>query len=186
MTKEVRMKMSIAHAGKTHTEEARAKMSIAKTGPNHPMFCKTHTEEARAKMSGPNHSMFGKTLPEETRAKMSLAQTGPNNHMFGKTHTEEAHAKMSESKKGPNNPAAKPVCVFGKLYAAASVASDTLRDVCDTRSEGNFISEWARKPKHQHNVFRVSKEFYEYMKDTAEIITRDMYGQWSHLAVTRS
>ena len=141
------------------------------------------TKEVRMKMSnahkGPKNHMFGKTHAEEALAKMSIAKTGPNNPFFGKTHSEEVRDKMSDAQKGPKNHKSKPVCVFGKLYDAASIASDTLCDVCDTRSQGNFIKDWTYTSKHQHNVFYVSKEFYNAMIGTSEIITRYMYEQWS-------
>jgi hypothetical protein len=169
--------------GKMHTEASRSLMSAAHSGENHPNFGKTLSEEHRAnissKLSGENHPFFGKTLSEEHRANIAAAKKGEKNPFFGKTHTEEALAKMSITQKGPKNHNSKPVCVFGKLYDAASIASDTLCDVCDTRSKGNFIKEWTYTSKHHHNVFYVSKEFYNAMFGTSEIITRYMYEQWS-------
>ncbi|AGE59896.1 GIY-YIG catalytic domain-containing endonuclease [Acanthocystis turfacea Chlorella virus TN603.4.2] len=163
MSKEVRMRISIANIGRTITEAHRAKISIANIG-------KTLTEEHRAKISIAN---IGKTHTEESRAKMSK-------NMLGKKRSKEACAKMSEyRKKSTFKPNSKPICVFGKLYGSVKDASDTLRDVCDTIRDDNFMKTWIKHKKHQHNVFYVSKEFYNTMKDTTEIITRDMYERWT-------
>jgi len=86
--------------------------------------------------------------------------------------------KKSESKKGEKHHLAKSTCAFGKLYPTATDASDTLREVCNTKSEGNFIKDWIKNKKHQHNVFYVTKDFYEQYKNTDECVTRDMYDQF--------
>jgi hypothetical protein len=161
MSKEACMRVSIANTGKIRTKEMRAKISKGLTG-------KTLTEAHRANIS---IAHIGKTHTKEARAKISIAH-------IGKTHTEVSCAKMSKKKKGENNPKAKPISVFGKLYGTAKDASNILRDVCDTTSNGNFMTEWTKRKKYQHNVFYVSKEFYTEMRDTAEIITRDMYENW--------
>jgi len=154
--------------GKHHTEEARTKISISNTG-------KIRTKEARANIS---KGKTGKTFADEHRVNLSIAKTGEKHPMFGKHHKKETRAKMSEKIKGDKHPFAKPICVLGKLYGSAKNASDILRDVCDTISDDNFIKLWARRKNHQHNVFYVSKEFYNTMKGTAEIITRDLYENW--------
>jgi hypothetical protein len=155
--------------GYRHSKESRIKMSELQKGEKHPNFGKTLPEETRVKMS---IVRFGKTHTKEARAKISIAH-------IGKTHTEVSCAKMSKKKKGGRNHNSKPICVFGKLYDAASTASDTLREVCYTTTNGNFMAKWAKRKKHQHNVFYVSKEFYKEMKDTTDIITHDMYEKWT-------
>ncbi|AGE50107.1 GIY-YIG catalytic domain-containing endonuclease [Acanthocystis turfacea Chlorella virus Canal-1] len=172
MLKETRMRMSESKKGKknsmygrSHTEEARTKISILNTG-------RRRSEEERAKLSyinsGENHHNFGKTTPEEVRAKISKS-------MIGKTHTEEARKKLSDAAIGDKNHKSKPICVFGKLYDSASTASKILCDVCVAKNIRNMI----KRKKHQHNVFYVSKEFYKEMRDTTEIVTRDMYESWN-------
>jgi len=191
--------------GKSHTEESRSKISGRMSGENHPLFGKGHTNESRVIMSiaksGENHPFFGKIRPEETRAKISESKLGnsqteetrakisekmigENNHMYGKSHTEESRAAISEKLSGENNVKSKPICVFGKLYGAASTASNTLREVCDTTSKGNFMKNWVHHKKHQHNVFYVSKNFYLVMKDYTGYITHDMYTNWTTTADT--
>ncbi|AGE59552.1 GIY-YIG catalytic domain-containing endonuclease [Acanthocystis turfacea Chlorella virus OR0704.3] len=200
VSKETRMNISIAKRGKPRSEEVRAKLSESQKGEKGYWFGKTLPEETRVKMSaansGENCFWFGKTLPEEMRAKISDSLYGEKNPMFGKTHTEESRskmsvshigkthteevrAKMSETRKRGKHPNSKPICVFGKLYDSASTASDILREVCMTTSDNNFIVGWAKRKKNQHIVFYVSKEFYNAMKDTAEIITHDKYEKWS-------
>jgi group I intron endonuclease len=182
-SKDSRMQMSIAKSGekhpfwgKTFSEVHRAKMSKSKKGEKHPMFGKHHTEESRAKMS---EKHIGKTLSEETRSNISIGQTGEKNHNFGTTLSEETRTKLSIALSGEKNSKSKYICVFGKLYESASMASKALREVCDTTSQFNFISEWVRRKKHEHNVFYVSKEFYKEMKDYTECITLHMYNGWS-------
>jgi group I intron endonuclease len=192
--------------GRKHKEEVCANISKSKKGKNHPNFGKTLPVETRAKISeknsGENHPNFGKTAPEETCIRMSESKKGEKNYWFGKTFPDEMRAKMSESKKGENHPNfgktlpeetrvkistaqvggknhnSKPLCVFGKLYASASTASNILREVCDTAREDNFMVSWVKRKKHQHNIFYVSREFFTIMKDTDLCITRDLYEQW--------
>ncbi|AGE57539.1 GIY-YIG catalytic domain-containing endonuclease [Acanthocystis turfacea Chlorella virus NTS-1] len=178
-SKETRMKMSVAKSGERHhffgktlSEETRTKLSIANSGENNYWFGKSHAVETRAKISaaisGENNPNFGKTFSEETRSKISKSMTG-------KKRTEETSVKMSVAKQGENNPKSKPICAFGKLYDTASNASNTLREVCDTKDKGNFMSRWVGNKKHKHNVFYVTKEFYATMKVLKECITLEMY-----------
>jgi hypothetical protein len=160
-TKEARIKMSLSHNGKTIPKETCMKMSLSRSGELHHNFGKTLPEVTRAKIS---LSLTGKTQTKETRVKRSLSSTG-------KKRSKEIRAKIS----GDRNPNSKPICVFGKLYGTVSMASDTLREVCDTNANGNFMKYWIQKPEHQYNIFYVTKEFYNNMKDSMEIITRDMY-----------
>lgn len=60
----VKMKISLAHKGRTHTPEARANMSKAHIG-------NRHTQATRAKMG---KSRIGGKITEETRAKRSKAR----------------------------------------------------------------------------------------------------------------
>ncbi|AGE59554.1 GIY-YIG catalytic domain-containing endonuclease [Acanthocystis turfacea Chlorella virus OR0704.3] len=161
VSKDSRMKISITLTGRTIPEEVRAKISVS--------------------TSGEKHHSYGKPCPEEVRAKISASQTGEKHHLYGKTRPEEVCAKMSESKKRGKHPNSKQICVFGKLYDSASTASDTLREVCATVSNDNFMTKWVHKKKHQHNIFYVSKKFYNTMKNSTEIITYDMYERWSTL-----
>lgn len=77
------------------------------------------------------------------------------------------------------NERAQPVCVFGKLYGDVSEASDVLRQMCNITDNGKTMKIWVSSKKHKYNVFYVTKEFYEEMKDTARCITQDMYNAWS-------
>ena len=77
------------------------------------------------------------------------------------------------------NESARPVCIFGKLYGNASETIDMLRKVCNVTDNGSSVKIWVNSKKHQHNVFYVSKEFYEAMKDSTGCITREMYNTWS-------
>jgi len=84
--------------------------------------------------------------------------------------------KVSVAKKGEKHPLAKPICVFGKLYPAASVASDILREVCNTTTDRiDFLVDWTRRKKHKYNVFYVSKDFYEKYKDATQCVTKEIY-----------
>ena len=58
------------------------------------------------------------------------------------------------------------------------MASDMLREVCNTKSKGNFMSDWVNRKKHQHDVFYVTNEFYERYKNTTERVTREMYDEF--------
>jgi hypothetical protein len=166
------------------SEETRRKLSISHYGEKNYWFGKRHTKESREKMSeklrGESNHWLGKRHTEETRAKMSEKLSGKNSPWFGRKHTSESRQRMSEKhkdgkNKGGKHSLAKPICVFGKIYGAASEASDILRDVCDTNNKGNFIADWVRSKRHQHNVFYISKGFYESMVDTTICITREMY-----------
>ncbi|AGE59711.1 GIY-YIG catalytic domain-containing endonuclease [Acanthocystis turfacea Chlorella virus TN603.4.2] len=175
-----------------HTKESRMKMSESKKGENHYNFGKTLPESTRVKLSEANkgekngmygrtgdlNPFFGQTHTEKARAKMSEKLRGENSPWFGRKHKDDTRKKMSDNQRGGKNKSAKPICVFGKLYGAASDASETLREVCDTTDKGNFIKKWVNYKKHQHNVFYISKEFYEKMKDFTECITLDMYDTW--------
>ncbi|AGE56565.1 GIY-YIG catalytic domain-containing endonuclease [Acanthocystis turfacea Chlorella virus NE-JV-2] len=161
--------------GRKHTEEELASMSEWQKGEKSPMFGKTLPEEVRAKISeklrGENHPLFGKSPTEEIRIKISIGN-------IGKKHTEDTRASMSIARTGGKNYNSKPVCVFGKLYDSASTASKLLREVCNTTSEYNFIAKWIQKPIHHHNIFYVTKEFYNETKYATKIITRDVYEHW--------
>jgi hypothetical protein len=127
-------------------------------------------------MTGELNPFYGKKHTVETLAILSIKLSGENSPWFGKHHTEKTKHKQSESQKGEKNHSAKPICVFGKLYPAAVVASDTLREVCETKSKGNFMKNWVqRKPEV---AFYVVKEFYEFMSGEDEQITREMYDEW--------
>ncbi|AGE56555.1 GIY-YIG catalytic domain-containing endonuclease [Acanthocystis turfacea Chlorella virus NE-JV-2] len=137
------------------SKETCMRISIAISGEKHRLFGKSHTEETRKKMSekqsGENHPMFGKRITEKTRAKLS----GINNHNYGKTFSEQTLAKLS----GGNSPNSKPLCAFGKLYDAASTASNTLCEVCNTKTKGNFMRYWIHKKNIQRVYFTFPKSF---------------------------
>lgn len=175
-----------------HSKEVRMIMSESKKGEKNPMFgrCgelapmhgKTHSEGTRTNISS---KLTGRKLPETHRANISIGLTGHSHTIEtrakmsikhkGKKFTDEHRANLSESNKSGKNTKAKPLCAFGKLYGSAGEASNILRDVCNTKDKGNFMSKWVRKPEHYHNVFYVSKKFYKEMKDTVVCITHDMY-----------
>ncbi|AGE55793.1 GIY-YIG catalytic domain-containing endonuclease [Acanthocystis turfacea Chlorella virus MN0810.1] len=170
-----------------HSKDVLKTMSESKKGEKNPMFGRSHTKEARAQISAAqsseNHRLYGKTVPEDTRKKMSISHSGENNHMYGKTHTKETRAKISEKNKGENHPNfgktlpeetcaklsesmkgeknhnSKPICAFGKLYGSASIASDTLRDVCNTAIKGNFMKDWATRKKISTTSFTFPRSF---------------------------
>jgi hypothetical protein len=145
--------------------ERRVEYSIRMSGDNNPMFGKTwsKTPEQVAKTSGENHGMFGKT--------------GADHPAFGKTwsKTPEQVAKFS----GENNHKSKPICVFGKVYPAASTASNTLRAEHAPNRKDNFINQRTRIKKHMPYTFYVTKEFYVHaLMFGMENITRDFYENW--------
>lgn len=174
--------------GRKKTEEELAKMSERMSGENNPMFGK---KGELSPIYGENNGMFGKTGEQnpffgkqhtvESRAKMSEKLAGENSPWFGRKHTKETRAKQSEKQKGEKNHSAKPVCVFGKLYGAGSVASDILRDVCDTKSNGNFIKSWVQRKSDV--AFYVDKRFYDSMRAQDIQITREMYDNWVNSTV---
>jgi hypothetical protein len=146
---------------------------IAKTsGENNGMFGNGHL------ISGENHPLYGKFGADHPsfcntwqKTQEHIAKTsGENNGMFG-------IKGIDNPTYGIKNGQAKQICVFGKLYGAASDASNTLREVCNTRDKGNFIKTWATR-KNMYNVFYVIKDFYELMCDKEGQITREMYDDW--------
>jgi group I intron endonuclease len=165
------------HYGKKRPLEVVEGMSERMMGENNPMFGKGLFGEKNGMYgrTGELNPFYGKTHSQETIAILSekCANFGEKNGMFDKKHTPESRKLMSE-----NNSSNKPICVFGKLYYGAANASDTLREVCDTKAKGNFMKLWVHQPKHQYNIFYVTKEFYDLMKDAEERITRDMYEEW--------
>lgn len=85
------------------------------------------------------------------------------------------YEKQGLSQSGGKNHAAIPVCVFGKLYPAASMASETLRTIYNLKK--NFVSRWIHRTKNPEKIFKVSKEFYELYKDV-ENVTKEMYDKF--------
>jgi hypothetical protein len=71
------------------------------------------------------------------------------------------------------------VCVYGKVYPAASTASDILREEYAPHSKKKFIADWVNTKMRKNDVFYISKDFYKYVKDN-EIgnINKDMYENW--------
>lgn len=183
-----RIKQLIRLIGKTWSwaPEKRANVSgenhwcFGKLGPEHPAFGKTWTLtlEQRANRSGENSYLFGKT--------------GTGHPAFGKKKTQEQIAKSSGQNHGMfGKPGAmlgktgalchnsKPVCVFGKVYPAAIIASDELRKNHAPNRQDNFIKEWMRTKKHQPYTFYVMNDFYVHaLLFDIENITRIFYDQW--------
>lgn len=87
ISEETKLKMSVAHSGKTHSQEHRTKNSISKMGNTHTLGFK-HSNETIAKMV-----VAKKNISNETRAKMSEWQ-------IGKKHSKETMAKISKSLMG--------------------------------------------------------------------------------------
>lgn len=85
------------------------------------------------------------------------------------------YEKISSSQSGGKSYMAIPVCVFGKLYAAASVASETLRTEYNLKK--NFVSTWIHRDKNPHEIFKISKDFYELYKDVNNV-TKEMYDEY--------
>jgi group I intron endonuclease len=169
-------------------------------GVNHHRFGKKFkkTPEQIAKTSGENNYMFGKKgklspsfgrkKTDEELANMSVRMIGENNPMFGNGHLTSGERNGMFGIKGIDNPTygdkngqSKQICAFGKLYGSASVASNTLREVCDTKSKGNFMKDWIRSKPDV--AFYVTKGFYEFMSGKDEQITRKMYDDWLSLTV---
>lgn len=193
-----KLKISMSKIGITHTVEARANMSMSrkgikngffgkkhkndtiekwsltKSGENNPMFNRKHTPESLTKISNAHKN---KCVSLETRAKLSVAN-------IGKKHTLESLVKMSTSKIGILNSSAKPICVFGKLYPAAVIASDILRKEYKTKNKGNFVKELTKTKKHRYTVFYVSKKFYDYaLKEDLDTITFQMYENYCNITL---
>jgi len=180
MSLETRTKISESNAGENNPMYGRRGDLSPIFGEKHPMYGR------RGELSpvlGEKNGMYGKKHTDEARQMMSekCANPGEKNGMFNKNHTNEAKQKMSEAAKkrtGEKSSRGIAVCVFGKLYGSASIASDMLREECDTISNGNFIKAWAKSKKHKEYCFYVTKEFYILMKDSEEYITRAMYDEY--------
>lgn len=182
LSEETKEKIRQANVGKTHTEETKAKMSLKQSGENHPMFGKHHSEEAKEKI---RQTSLGRTHTDETKEKLREINIGRivsdetkeklRKVNIGKTLTEETKIKLSAISIGSNNPRAKPIVAFGKLFACGKYASDHWRAEKAPDKEKNFITEWTKTKKYSHDVFWVSKYFYEKYKDSEEYITREMY-----------
>ncbi|ABT15672.1 hypothetical protein FR483_N387R [Paramecium bursaria Chlorella virus FR483] len=181
----------------THSKETRAKMSERLLGEKNPMYGKTHTEESKQKMreaqTGAKNPMYGHTW---AKTPEQIAKTsGQNNGMFAKTGIEhylfnkfDAEHPAFGTKRTPeqivnisgkNNHNSKPICVFGKAFPAASVASNALRAEHAPKSNRNFINDWTRNKQHKPYTFYITKEFYKYAtENNLENITRDFYDKW--------
>jgi len=172
ISEETKQKISNTTTGKVLSEETKQKISESQTGESNSMYGKNHSDETKQKMS---ESQRDKIVTEETKKKISESNKG-------KTRTEEAKKRMSDSHKGKStgeqNSQSKPTCAFGKLYASASIASNILRNICDTKSQGNFLISWAKSKKHENDVFYVTKEFYNKYRNYDKLITRTMYDEF--------
>ncbi|AGE58032.1 GIY-YIG catalytic domain-containing endonuclease [Paramecium bursaria Chlorella virus NW665.2] len=188
ISKETRAKISERMLGEKHP-------NFGKKGPEHPTFGYKKTPEQIAKTSGENNGMFGNghLTSGEHNGMFGNGHliSGEKHGMFGRTWTKtlEQIAKTSNEKhgmfgnghliSGEKHGKSKPVCVFGKVYPAASTASNVLRAEHAPNNKHNFVNDWTRNKKHQPYTFRVTKEFYIHallfdIKD----ITRDFYDTW--------
>jgi hypothetical protein len=95
ISEETRLRLSISHKGKKHTEEQKAKISKSISGENHPMYGKKHGDETRSRMQESAKNRL--PITEETRHKLSNATSGENNPMFGKDFSEVHRKKMSKA-----------------------------------------------------------------------------------------
>jgi len=157
----------------THSKETRAKMSERLSGEKNPMYGHTWTKtpEQIAKTSGQNNGMFAKTGIEHYLFNKLDAE----HPAFGTKRTPEQIVNIS----GKNNHNSKPICVFGKAFPAASVASNALRAEHAPKSNRNFINDWTRNKQHKPYTFYITKEFYKYAtENNLENITRDFYDKW--------
>ena len=165
--------------GYKHTREALEKMSLSKSGGNHPMFGRHHDDQSKQKisiaMSGKNNPMFGKK--GELSPMFDVHRMGHEAPFYGRKHTSSSIEKCSNSKMGGNNPKARPVCAFGKVHPAASIASEYLRSINKTTNKGNFIKGWTTTKKYLNDVFWVTKDFYNKFKNNSNI-TKDMYEKY--------
>ena len=162
------------------SKETRAKISERMLGEKNYMYGKEHTDESKQKISesrsGEKNPMYGKTGEKNPM----YGKTGEKHPSFGATYkkTAEQIAKTS----GENNGMSKPVCVFGKVFRAASVASNVLRSEHAPQSNYNFIKKWTQNKKHKPYTFYITKEFYKYAtENNLENITRDFYDNWLQL-----
>ncbi len=100
LSDDVRLKMSKAHMGHTHSEATKRKIAKSKIGKKNPNYGKVTPQSVRDKISkansGVNAYWYGKTHSDETKQKISKSRTG-------KMHTEEAKQKMSMSRRGEKN-----------------------------------------------------------------------------------
>ena len=83
MSKETKLKLSIAHKGKIVSKETKQKMS----------------KIAKKRFSIPeNNSMFGKNHTKESKLKMSKNKKGKPSTFLGKQHSDETKQKMSKAR----------------------------------------------------------------------------------------
>lgn len=98
MTKESRLKVSLAGMGRKHSAETRRKMSESAK--------KLFTPERRKiwgdRLRG-NTFWIGKKHTQETKEKMRKNQLGKNNSFFGKKHTGEIREKWCKDRSGTGN-----------------------------------------------------------------------------------
>ena len=105
VSKETRLKLSIAAKKRKHTKESLEKLRQANLGENNAMYGKHHTEEAKRKISekkkgtcsGKDHYLYGVGHSEETKEKLRQAN-------LGKTVPQHVRDKISKSLTGDKNP----------------------------------------------------------------------------------
>ncbi|EMS72179.1 NUMOD3 domain-containing DNA-binding protein [Ruminiclostridium cellobioparum] len=132
-TELTKMKISKAHMGRKMSQEYCKSVSERVKGEKHPLYGKHHSEETKNKL---RQAISGHKHSDETRAKMSKQRKG-------RIITNETRKKLSESnkgrtrkdlaiinmsRKGSNNPNAKPIiCVeTGVIYETIEAAATTL------------------------------------------------------------
>ena len=91
-----RRKMRKSHKGRVISEETRMKMSIAHKGKSNGWLGKHHSEETKRKISDGG---IGRRNSNEVKKKMSMSKMGENNPFFGKSLSKEHKKKISKAKK---------------------------------------------------------------------------------------
>jgi hypothetical protein len=79
MKESTKIKISIAHTGKSMPEEMKKKMSVINAGSGNPMFGHKHSPETIEKL---RKASSGKSPGKETREKMSICRLGEKSHFW--------------------------------------------------------------------------------------------------------
>lgn len=137
---ESKLKMSLAHKGKSLSEEHKTKIKESCKGKIGPWLGKVFSDEHKKNISKGN---TGKIFSKETIVKLSQAKMGENNSMFGKS--------------GSQNPNAKEVtliCPDGSIEHF-----DTLTDACNKYDmDIRNLSAVVLEKRKSHRGFRLYKQ----------------------------
>ena len=162
---DVKKKISVSLIGIPLSTERCANMSMAHKGvplsiDHRASLSASMTDDRRAALSD---KLAGIPKSAEARANMSIAWT------------DERREEFSIKNIGENNPKAKPVVVYGKVYSYAREAVSFLFSAKNIRYVDSFI----RTHPNSKEMFYISKEFYKHCQyNCVENITREMYDEF--------